>query len=185
MSVSTSSPSLGWNATPTLPPSSRLTPSATNGSASARRIALATRMPSSGVAAGRTRTPNSAPPRGGAGAHEDAELVAAEAGDGVARVEQLGEPAGHLAQDLVAVVVAERVVDVLEAVEVDEHHDDGAVAAVRGRDRAARAVGEQHAVRQPGERVVERQAAADERVRAGALDREERQREQRHERERR
>jgi hypothetical protein len=108
------------------------------------------------------------------GAHQDAELVAAEAGDGVARVEQLGEPAGHLAQDLIAVVVAERVVDVLEAVEVDEHHDDGAIAAVRGRDRAAGALREQHAVRQAGERVVRRQAAAHERVGAGALHREQR-----------
>ena len=53
---------------------------------------------------------------------EDAELVAAEPRHGVARPDRLAQPARHLLQQHVARVVAERVVDLLEAVEI-EHHD--------------------------------------------------------------
>ena len=56
---------------------------------------------------------------------EHDELVAAEAGDGVVGAGGAAEPLGHRLQEQVADGVAEAVVDVLEAVEVEE--EDGAV----------------------------------------------------------
>jgi hypothetical protein len=52
--------------------------------------------------------------------------------------------------------VAERVVDVLEPVEVEEEHRDRLATAGLARDGVLDPVGEQRAVRQPGELVVER-----------------------------
>ena len=84
------------------------------------------------------------------------ELVAAEAGDGVARrARSRAEPAGHLDEQLVAGGVAERVVDDLEAVEVDEEDDDVFASAVGPGERLAQPVEQERAVGQPGERVVE------------------------------
>ncbi len=87
---------------------------------------------------------------------QERELVAAEPGDGVAWSQALRQPLRRRQQDLVADEMAERVVDDLEAVEVEE--EDG---ARRRRARAAadgvlEAVLEEHPVRQPGERVVQR-----------------------------
>ena len=50
--------------------------------------------------------------------------------------------------------MAERVVDVLEAVEVDEQHADAAAVAPRLRDRLRQALLQQQAVGQAGERVA-------------------------------
>ena len=62
------------------------------------------------------------------------------------------EPRGDAAQQLVADGVAERVVDALEVVEVDEQHGD---LARRARlERLAHLLAEQRAVGEPGERVV-------------------------------
>jgi hypothetical protein len=55
--------------------------------------------------------------------HEDHELVAAEARDGIVRAHDAAKARRDLAQDLVADVVPEGVVDVLEVVEVDEGKD--------------------------------------------------------------
>ena len=63
---------------------------------------------------------------------------------------------GGLAQQLVARGVAERVVDVLEHVEVDEEDGGLGLRARRAGERVLEAVDEQQPVRQPGERVVER-----------------------------
>ena len=52
---------------------------------------------------------------------EHDELVAAEAADRVGLAQHVGDPRRDVAQQLVADRVAERVVDALEAVEVDEH----------------------------------------------------------------
>ena len=60
-------------------------------------------------------------------AEHDGELVAAEPRDGAAPATSTSLPR-DLAQQLVAGVVAERVVDLLEAVEVDQ--EDGDVLAV-------------------------------------------------------
>ena len=72
-------------------------------------------------------------PRSGAPATQHGELVAAEPGEGVAAPQRGPQPLGDLDQQRVAVVVAERVVDLLEAVEVDQQHRG------RVRRRAARA----------------------------------------------
>jgi hypothetical protein len=101
------------------------------------------------------RTTNSSPPR---------------PRDGVARPYRLGEARSDAAQQLVAGVVAERVVDHLEAVEVEQEDGRRRAAAAHARERAREAVAEQLAIRQPGQRVVQRAAAgsASERLRARA-----------------
>ena len=83
----------------------------------------------------------------------DRELVAADARHRVA-VRTVGlQPHRDLLQQLVAAGVAERVVDRLEAVEVDEQHRQRHLAALCLHDHLREAVGEQRAVGQPGERV--------------------------------
>ena len=80
-----------------------------------------------------------------------------------------------LEQELVARVVAERVVDLLEPVEVHEHDRRAVAAAFRGAERDLGPVAEHHPVGQVGERVVEREALADDGLTAGAVDRDQRQ----------
>ena len=73
----------------------------------------------------------------GRGARQhDAELVAAESGDRVAGPHRCGQSFGDDAQELVAVAMTERVVDFLEAVEVDHHQRHvGTQATGRGQAR--------------------------------------------------
>ena len=85
---------------------------------------------------------------------EGGELVAAEPGGGVPGADRVLEPAGGLDEQLVAGLVADGVVDRLEAVEVDEEHGGAAVAGAAAGERLADALGEQRAVGQVGERVV-------------------------------
>ena len=59
-----------------------------------------------------------------------------------------------LAEQHVAGVVAEAVVDVLEAVDVEEQHGDAGTVALGPGERVAEELDEQPAVRQPGEQVV-------------------------------
>ena len=59
---------------------------------------------------------------------------------------------------LVACEVPERVVHGLEVVEVAEHHRQGPVITALAFEGVIQAVGEKHAVDEPGERVVERLA---------------------------
>ena len=81
-------------------------------------------------------------------AQQHGELVAAEPGQGVAAAQRLAQPGGDLPQQRVALVVAQRVVDLLEAVEVDQQQADE-LAAVAGRaGGAAHALVEVRAVRQ-------------------------------------
>jgi hypothetical protein len=81
------------------------------------------------------------------------ELVAAEAGDDVAGTQHAAQPLGHAAEQPVAGAVAQRVVDHLEVVEVDEQHRH---ALALGVQRAAEALEEELAVGQARERVVVR-----------------------------
>jgi hypothetical protein len=53
--------------------------------------------------------------------------------------------------------MAQRVVDLLEPVEVEDHQRDPGPVAARGEDRLLRAVVEQASVRQVGQRIVERE----------------------------
>nr|BFE72914.1 hypothetical protein GCM10020092_062150 [Actinoplanes digitatis] len=88
--------------------------------------------------------------------YDQAELVAAEAGHGVAPAQRLREPGSDQPQQLVAGVVAQGVVDLLEAVQVDEH-DRALGARDRGAvDRALRPRLEGRPVGQSGEAVVQR-----------------------------
>jgi hypothetical protein len=87
---------------------------------------------------------------------QDRELVAAEAGGGVSAANARVEPARHLDQHLVARGVAQGVVDLLEVVEVEEEHGAPATLAARPDDGVAHALGEQRAVGEPGDGVVER-----------------------------
>ena len=82
---------------------------------------------------------------------EHRELVAGEAGQRVRLARRLDEPRGDLAQQLVAVAVAEGVVDLLEPVEVDQHHGDVLVAACGAGERVLDPVVEQEPVRQAGQ----------------------------------
>ena len=87
-------------------------------------------------------------------AEQEQELVAALAGEQVAGARGHRQPLGRLAQYLVAAGVAERVVDELEAVEVDVDEPDGAAAAPRARERLGEVLLEQRAVGQAGQPVV-------------------------------
>ena len=84
------------------------------------------------------------------------ELVAAEARRDVGAADAVVEPARELDEHLVAGGVAERVVDGLEVVEVEEDHRRRARLAPGARDRLADLLGEHRAVRESGHGVVER-----------------------------
>src|SRR3954449_1260959 len=118
---------------PTLAFTCRLMPPRWNGCSRAAAMWLAVRRASSSEASRGRGTANSSPPggegaarparlgEGGARGQGDGNLVAAEPGDGVGRRAELSlQAAAHLDQEAVAVVVAERVVDVLELVEVHD-----------------------------------------------------------------
>ena len=83
---------------------------------------------------------------------EHGELVAAQARREVAGLQRAEQAPGDGLQQLVADRVAERVVDRLEVVEVQE--EDRVVAPARG-EQLAEPVEEERAVGQPGQRVVE------------------------------
>ena len=85
-----------------------------------------------------------------------AELVAAEARDGVGVAQGDDEPVGDLSQQLVAAVVPERVVDLLEAVEVHHQHGARVAVALGRRQRPLHVLAEQRAVREAGQPVVQR-----------------------------
>ena len=83
------------------------------------------------------------------------ELVAAQARHAVAVAERVAEARRELAHDQVAVVVAERIGDVLEAVERQDQQRQRPGGARRLDERAAQPVQQHHPVRQAGELVVE------------------------------
>ena len=91
--------------------------------------------------------------------HQHRELVAGEAGDDVGGPHPLAQDRGDAADQVVAGLVPEAVVDLLEAVDVDDHHR--ALAAVAGGegDVAVELGAEAAAVEEPGERVVVGQVA--------------------------
>ena len=85
--------------------------------------------------------------------HQHGELVAAEAGDHLAVAQPIAQGVRDLADQLVSGAVAERVVDVLEQVDVDQHARRAAVAGDVV-DVALELALERAAVEQAGERVV-------------------------------
>ena len=86
----------------------------------------------------------------------DDELVAAQPRGGVLLAQAVGEALRDGGQQQVADRVAERVVDVLEAVEIEEQHGELAASAMRAGDRLPDAIREQRPVGQAGQRVVMR-----------------------------
>ena len=79
---------------------------------------------------------------------EHGELVAAEAGDGVARAQGLLDPGGDGREQLVAGGMTEAVVDELELVEVEEEHRNRGLAAGRHRERVPQSIEEEVPVRE-------------------------------------
>ena len=97
---------------------------------------------------------------------QHAELIAAEARDGVGGAHARLQEPGHVAQQPVARLVAAGVVHHLELVEVDVEQRVGALAALRRQERRVQPVVELAAVDEPGERIVARLVG--ERALAGA-----------------
>src|SRR6266536_119647 len=98
--------------------------------------------------------------RGGLGAgpvllgEDHREFVPAEPGQGVGVAERALQAVGEAAQDLVAGLVAELVVDRLEAIEVEDQHRQPAAPAPGAAHRLVEAVVEEAAVGKAGEGVV-------------------------------
>ncbi len=87
-------------------------------------------------------------------ADQQRELVAAEAGDRVLATAGLAQRCGHGEQQFVAGLVAERVVDLLESVEIDQDHRAALAVSAAGAKPPAKLGVEAAAVDQPGERIV-------------------------------
>jgi hypothetical protein len=77
----------------------------------------------------------------------------------VSLLQGLHQPVGDALDDLVAGAEAERIVDQLEPVEVDQHHRERLPRAARALDRLGQPVVEQEAVGQPGQGIVVGEAA--------------------------
>src|SRR5262249_59614577 len=88
-----------------------------------------------------------------AGMDDDRELVAAEARERVARSQHLRQARADLAQHLVAGVMAERVVELLEAVEVDQQQRELVALALGVGDRAIEPDEQVAAVAEPGQLI--------------------------------
>ncbi|MGY4413766.1 hypothetical protein ACVWW4_005502 [Bradyrhizobium sp. LB7.1] len=86
---------------------------------------------------------------------DDGEFVAAQPCDHVVAADAGAQPVRDLAQQLVADLVSERIVDALELVDVDIE-DRERLALAEFRDAALQMAAHQHAVRQVGQRVVMR-----------------------------
>ena len=96
-------------------------------------------------------------PRGFDVLDENGEFVAAQAGHGVHLAEFVGEALAHLDQEPVPGQVSQAVVDVLEAVEVEQQDGEQVpVVALGAADGPVDAFGDQRPVGQPGQGVVER-----------------------------
>ena len=77
---------------------------------------------------------------------DDHELVAAQARQQVGLAQRLRQRGGHALQQLVADTMAQRVVDVLEPVQIDEQHADATAVAPRLGDRLTQALLQQQPV---------------------------------------
>jgi len=87
--------------------------------------------------------------------NDDREFIAAEARDRVGGARDRLQAAGDLSEQFVAGIVAIRVVDRLEAIEVEEHHPDLAAGSLAMRQRQFQLVAETDPVGESSERVVQ------------------------------
>ena len=90
---------------------------------------------------------------------QDGEFIATDPGDRVRGPHRLLQALRGHPQDAIAGGVAERVVDVLEAVQVEEQQRHASAVAACTHDRPGQALGKQRAVRQVRQRVVIGQVA--------------------------
>ena len=99
--------------------------------------------------------------------HSSTELVPAEPRDGVGGAHGVREPPGRMSAQAVAGGVAPGIVDALEAIGSSAISANRAIRVAEAH-RLRQPVVQQLAVRQPGQRIVQRQAAGDGDRRAGA-----------------
>ena len=90
---------------------------------------------------------------------QDGEFVAAEARDEIVAAHHMAQPLSDRENELVADMVAERIVDVLEVIEVDEEHGGGGPAAAHFADQSFQPFAEIDAVGQPADRIVQGEMA--------------------------
>ena len=84
------------------------------------------------------------------------ELVAAQAGRHRLPFQRRAQALGHLAQQAIAGLMPQRVIELLEVVQVHEHHGQAPVACTRGVQALNQAIEDGRAVGQTGEPVVQR-----------------------------
>ncbi len=126
---------------PMLAPTNSSWPSMTNGAESLSRILLAMTTTSSRVRTSGNSSVNSSPPK-------SRQRVAAAQATLQSIRDGLQQPVAHR--------MTERIVDDLEAVEIEEHHREPSLVPPRLRDREVQAVFQQRAVRQVRQQVVVR-----------------------------
>ena len=131
----------GYSATPMLAPSTSDTSPEVNGDSNSASTTSASPSTASWSVTSR---------------HEHGELVAGEPGQLRPLGQQRLDAVAHLLEEPVAGGDAERVVDLLEGHQVDEHEGHAELAAPRLGDRRLEALLEHRAVRQAGDRIVER-----------------------------
>ena len=85
---------------------------------------------------------------------QEQEIIGAEPCHGIAPTHGADQTLADRAQDLIAAREPERIVDQLEAVEVEDHDREQLLAAPRPLDRLGQTVIEQQAVGQAGQRIV-------------------------------
>ena len=95
----------------------------------------------------------------GRGAQHQHEFVATDAGDGVDRGDDALQASRDVVQQFIAGAMAQRIVDELEAVEIEHQHGELLLVAFRMDDRLVQPIVEQHAIGQAGQRVVRGQVA--------------------------
>ena len=117
--------------------------------------AATVRSPIGGRSASRTRSASASASGGGQPFGHDRVLVAAEAGHRVSRADGSPQPAGDLDQHLIARRMAVGVVDVFEVVDVEVEHGDPAPFPRHRSYRLLQPVGQQRAVGQAGQRIVQ------------------------------
>src|SRR5205823_241796 len=90
------------------------------------------------------------------GGRDDSELVASEARHGVARAQCAPQSPPDLPQQEVSARMAQCVVDLLEAIEVEQHDGETTSLALRLQQRLPRTIREERAVGQTSQPVMQR-----------------------------